>query len=526
MLATAPLVGPASADASVIAAPAAGASVTPEQFGAIGDGTTDDAAAIQRAFDAVAARGRPGVVIMQPRVAYRCDRALVLDASHVSLWGQGLLDFSNWTGTCLRVTASSVAAPLTAANNYGHRASVAGALRLRGGGRGKTAIGIQFDADAVATAAQLLIENFSVAGCTTGIEFGRRGYNNVLIRCDISDCGQCIVWRDAEDNGERNTLVGCALYNSDVAVRMEQAAGALYLESCSVDYTRGVYDVLRGSVFATDCHHESKDWSGRPFRCHGDGAVIHLTGGILLGQADPLAADALFDVGPGGSARVDGVFLHNVALARVPDRAPAFAVGAGHFAMTRIESFDTSGLPARLHEGRTMLADPDFAAPNWQDPVWRLADGGGPITGRHGGEGDGLRLARGGGSGLRVVKRSPAGAPAAFALLSLPVRPGDQVMAGFRVRLGRGGGGRIDVQPSWARIDGQDGAGVPVVTRRDSMGVAPVAPRGDGYALVMPMGGRTMRTAPSWATHFLLVIDLAQVAETELLFRGLWCDTM
>lgn len=525
VLATAPLIGPAAAQAQTPGGAAPGSSVTPEQFGATGDGRTDDSAALQRAFDAVAARGRPGVVILQPRVAYRCDQGLVLDASHVSLWGQGLLDFARCTGTCLRVNASSVAAPLTPSNNYGHRGMISGALMLRGGGNGKTAIGILFDADPIATSAQLLIENMTVSDCTVGIEFRRRAYNNVLIRCDIHNCGRCLFWREAEDNGERNTLIGCALYNSQVAVRMQQPSGAFYLESCSIDYTATVYEVARGMVFATDCHHEGRDWTGRPFRCHGDGGVIHLTGGILLGQADALPGDAVFEVGEGASVRLDGVFAHNLAVASNPERPAPFATGPGHFSATRTEGFESGRLPARLHDARTMLADPDFTAPGWQDPVWRLEDSGQPITSRHGAEADGLRLLRAGGGGLRVVKRTAAGAPASFVLLSLAVRPGEQVLAGCQMR-GAGGTGAVDLLPCWARIDGQDAAGVPVVTRRESVGVAVATARADRFEAAAAMGGRGKRLAPSWATHFLVVVDLAKQAGGELTFRGLWCDTI
>lgn len=508
------------------------AGVTPEAFGATGDGVTDDSAALQRAFDAVVAQGTGGVVILQPRVAYRCDTGLVLDASFVSLWGQGLLDFARCRGTCLTVAASSVAAPATPANNYGHRGMIAGALRLRGGGAGRTAIGVLFDSAVIATAAQLLIENLSVSECTTGIEFARRAYNNVFVRCDIFQCGTCVRWREADDNGERNTLFGCTLYNSATAVHLSQAAAGLYLESCSIDYTTAAYVVERGMVFATDCHHESSRWAGRPFRCAGDGATIHLNGGVILGQGKLLASDALFEAGAGGSIRLDGLFVHDVVLAPTGSGVTAWATGAGAFHAARCESFNASRLPARLHDERTMLADPDFAARDWQDPVWRLADAGAPIATRHGAGTDTLVLQRttlGGETALAAVKRSGAGGLATLILLCLPVRPGDQVLAGFQVRRDPRRPGRdvrLAVAPNWARIDGHDAARVPVVTRLESTGVAEVDPTATRYTVVAPMASRSNRTAPPWATHFLMVVDLTRADQASVLFRGLWCDTI
>lgn len=510
----------------------AGASVTPEQFGAAGDGVTDDSAALQRAFDAVAARGVPGVVVLQPRIAYRCDRGLVLDCSLVSLWGQGLLEFVRCPDVCLHINASSVARGFTPAQNYGHRGMISGALRVRGGGVGKTATGIRFDTQAAATAAQMLVENMSVSGCTTGIVFGRRAYNNVLVRCDIFECGTCVHWPEADDNGERNTLVGCTLFNSEVAVRVAHPSAALYLESCSIDYTRGVYDAAPGMVFATDCHHESSRWSGRPFRCAGDGAAIHLTGGVILGQADPLAADFLFETGAGASARLNRVFLHNIVLGSATDGIPTLATGSGAFQVAMCECFEFSRLPVRLHDARTTLADPDFAAPDWQDAAWRLTDGGRPVTSRHGTAADTLvaqRTAVAGQPALSLVKRSEPGMAAAFALLCLPVRPGEQVAAGFQVRRDPrypGGGAALRVAPSWARIDGHDPNRVPVVTRLETPGAIDATPITDRYSVVRPIGPRAARTAPGWATHFVMVVDLTRYGPAGLLFRGLWCDTL
>lgn len=512
--------------------PVGSADITPERFGAIGDGVTDDSAALQRAFDALVANGTGGVAVLQPRVAYRCDTGLMLDSSFVSLWGQGLLDFSRCRGACLTVTASSVAVGNTPANNYGHRGMISGALRLRGGGAGRTAIGVLFDSDVVATSAQLLVENLSIAECTTGIEFARRAYNNVLVRCDIFQCDTCVRWREAEDNGERNTLVGCTLYNSTTAVHVTLASAALYLESCSIDYTTAVYVVERGMVFATDCHHESNRWTDRPFRCLGDGATIHLNGGMILGQADPLAATFLFEVGVGASVRLDGLFVHNIILGITGRGITTWATGPGAFHAARCESFNASRLPARLHDRRTMLADPDFAAGDWQDPVWRLADAAKPITSRHGTGDDLLLLQRTtleGESALVATKRSGAGVLATLVLLCLPVRPGDQVLAGFQVRLDPrrpGSGATLAVAPNWARIDGHDDTRIPVVTRLESTGVAEVAPETARYTLVAPMALRTNRDAPTWATHFVMAVDLTRADQASLLFRGLWCDTI
>jgi hypothetical protein len=260
--------------------------------------------------------------------------------------------------------------------------------------------------------------------------------------------------------------------------------------------------------------------------------MIHMNGGVILGQADPLRSDILFDVGTNASIRLDGLFVHNIVLSTIGRGITTWATGPGAFHAARCESYDMSRLPVRLHDGHTTLADPDFAADGWQDMIWRLADTATPIASRHGEDGDTLLLRRtvsDGKSALTVVRRSSAGTPASLVLLCLPVRPGDQVLAGFQVRRDpRGPGGKIvlGVAPNWARIDGHDAQRVPIVTKLASTGAVDIEPEADRYTVVTPTGFRSSRIAPSWATHFVIIVDLTRADPANLLFRGLWCDTM
>lgn len=502
---------------------------TPEEFGAVGDGVTDDSAAIQRAIDALARRDGDGILMLRPRIAYRCDTGLHFDASRLSLWGSGLLDFARCRDTCIRISASSVAPALTPAHNYGHRGMISGALRLRGGGAARTAIGILFDTDESGTSTQMLIENFSISGCANGVEFRRHAYNSLFLHCDIFDCKTAICWRNAEDNGERNTFIGCAIFNSDVAVRMEQPDGAVYLNNCSLDYTSVLYDVAGGRIFATDCHHESDRWTGRPFRCAGDGAGIHVTGGIIVGQADPLPCDVMVAVGKSAYVRWDGVFLHNIILRQGNDRVPCWAEGEGDMHIARCETTEFDRLPFRLHASRTGLSDPDFAASSWEDLVWRTYDTR-PITDRYGTAASNLQLRRvrtPGETALLVANAPNNPSAGAVALIAMPVRPGESVLSGFLIRRDSrqtGSGGVADVCPTWFRIDGMDANRVPVVVRSHSVGTLEVNPPVDRFVPVTPLASRTNRTAPSWATHFGMVVDMTKAKGAAFLFKGLWVD--
>ncbi|MEH3121806.1 MAG: hypothetical protein PGN16_07465 [Sphingomonas phyllosphaerae] len=537
-LATMPLTGSSDAAARTSAGqsntPSAGVTVTPEQFGAVGDGVVDDAPALQRAMDALAARPQGGTLLLQARTAYRCNSGLSLDTSYVSLTGTALLDFSGWQGRYLRVTASSLGVPgRQPDNNYGRKGMISGAIRIKGAGQDTSSIGVDFDSPNIATSAQMLVENLSVFGCGIGVRFGSHAYNNLFLRCEVFNCGICVDYPTADDNGERNTLIGCTLYNSRVAVRMANSSASLQLQGCSLDYTTILYDVTAGSVLATSCHHESGRWEDGPIRCTGDGSFVRLDGGWLLNQAKTWGANTLADVGQGASVHLLDMLVHNFPSAtRDPSRPPCWARGPGALLVRGTQGFDFGDLPNRLQEGRTLLSDPDFHAAEWQDTIWRTDDTLLPIVDRYAQTGANLKLAKGrvaGERGLIAAKAYGTTSAAAFVLIALPVRDGDTVLSGFRVRRDParpGADGTLFASPGWARIDGQDAYRMPVTVRLETVGTLTVKVPTDRFVLVSPTSSRTQRTAPPWATHFCMLVNLAQAHQASFLFNGLWADVI
>jgi hypothetical protein len=531
VLASAPLLG--SADIAPVPAVIANskAIVTPEQFGAVGDGVADDAPALQLALNALASRPQGGILVLQAKTAYRCRSGLTLDASYVSMTGTALLDFSGWEGRYLHVSSSSTGVR-EPDNNYGHKGMISGAIRIKGAGNETRSIGVDFDSPNTATSAQMLVENLSVYACGTGIRFGSRAYNNALIHCEVFNCGVCVDYPAAEDNGERNVLISCTLYNSKIAVQISAGNASLHLQSCSLDYTTLLYDVKAGSVLATSCHHESNTWEDRPIRCAGDGGFVRLDGGSIINQAKSWPGSSITEVGKGAAVHLTDVMVHNFIPADLSSRPTYWAKGAGLFRVRGTQSYDFGAIPLRLQDGRTRLSDPNFVAAEWQDLVWRTADTLLPIADRYAQPGANLQLAKGrvaNEQGLIATKAFGTTSAAAFILIALPVRDGDTVLAGFRVRRDParpGHNGTLFVSPAWARVDGQDVHRLPITVRLETVGTQTVEVPTDHFALVSPASSRTQRTAPPWATHFFMVVDLVGAHEASFILNGLWADAI
>ena len=164
--------------------------------------------------------------------------------------------------------------------------------------------------------------------------------------------------------------------------------------------------------------------------------------------------------------------------------------------------------------------------------VWRTADTLQPITDRYAQTGANLQLAKGrvaNERGLIATKAFGTTSAAAFILIALPVQDGDTVLAGFRVRRDPARpdhNGTLFVSPAWARIDGQDAHRLPVTVRLETVGTQTVEVPTDRFVLVSPASSRTQRTAPPWATHFCMVVDLVAAHEASFIFNGLWADVI
>lgn len=521
----------------------------PEEFGAVGDGVHDDAPAIQRALDAIikasnAAGGntRPGALMLTQGKRYRCNTGLVIDRRFHNVVGYATLDFSQWSGVCIRVTGTHT----EFGNANGQNGCFEGQIVVVGPGasRGGKSVGILYDTPVQASATAIRTVGITVCRCDIAFRIGARGYNQDFVNCKAFDCDVIFDWDgSAEDNDERTSVFGGTFYNSGLFLRHNRGAGAFYVFGASIDYLAAVVELNGGKAQFFGVHLESNRWADRPFRVAGNGGMFFMHGGWILPIGNQGGMTHLFDVAAGCCAKLTDVIHHNTqSLKTSDDRTPTtWATGAGRFEMHGSEAaFEYGGFAIRQHSDYSILADGGFDEDDVQlNPIWRIADVN-PIRSRDGRDppeagrsGNNLVFARStsgqmAGSGcLRVNKAYGGGSPAAMTLIAIPVRYGDKARGGFRVRTAPDRAGRsrrLLVRGGFAILDGNDAYGVPVIRKFVTPGDLSIEPPTDRYVLAAPGNGAPDFVAPSWATHYLIQIDLFHADQASFLIDGRWAD--
>jgi hypothetical protein len=522
-------------------------SVFPEQFGAIGDGNADDAAAIRLALDhlktvATATPGQvtPGVLLIPPGSRYKCGSQIPLDARYHTLALFGTLDFSSWSGTYIVVAGSL--SPL--GNGYGYHGAIEGPGLVKGSGANNAGLGILFESNVSSSATRMRLSGFSLTKCGTGIRFGNRAYNHLITNMEIFDCDTGIHWpADTADNDERNNIRDTDIYNCRRGIWHQRAAGNLLNSGGSVDYVERVFDLENGK-YTSDCvHYEASNWKNLPFYiAAGSGSAIFKEGWIVQ-QQNFGGVTNFFYVGAGSHAKLENVRTNNTNNVNTADATTptTWATGPGRFEIKGLEpAFEFGGFPQRLHSSYNVLSDGEFERSITEDMRWIREDTQ-TINSRY--TGQNIKMSRttsnqyAGSGGLRVDKQFGGFSNAAFYLTAIPVRYGDKVLSGFRVRTApdrTGSDSRLVVRAGFAVINGFlpgrivdgviVGGDIPNVVRFEPPGEQTITPPSTGYSLVIPYNGASQIVAPSWATHYLVDINAFQASEASWIFGGLWQD--
>jgi hypothetical protein len=128
-----------------------------------------------------------------------------------------------------------------------------------GAGRPVGLTGVQFGVGLADTGAHAAMQNCSVSGFDTLINFGHHSYVQKIDSCAFHNGNIAVLYSgiSLEDSGERIGFTNCVIFNSNTLVKA--ISGNISLSNCSFDYftEEAIVAEYGGSVYVTDSHVES-----------------------------------------------------------------------------------------------------------------------------------------------------------------------------------------------------------------------------------------------------------------------------
>jgi len=224
--------------------------ISVKDFGAVGDGTTNDAAAFTAAFAAIVATGKKGVVYV-PAGTYKINSSLSVDISFISIWGESAtLNFSSLTSGAALVINSTVSPP------YANAITSISGLQLIGNSTAGSVKGIQYTSST--GVAHFSVDNCSINNFGVGESFESNSY---LISHKNTDVWACTVGvqnlTGFTNNGENISYVGCTIFNNGTNVIQNNGSGDINFTNCSLDYpTTAHISISAGQLHFVNCHIE------------------------------------------------------------------------------------------------------------------------------------------------------------------------------------------------------------------------------------------------------------------------------
>jgi hypothetical protein len=165
-----------------------GAPVNILDFGAVGDGTTDDTAAIQAAHDSIVTSAQPGVLCF-PSGTYKCTSELTINVGYVSCVGQrAILDFSSVTTTIPCITF--IGGNPVSGNPYNQADCVFEGFKIVGPSNLLCAALVfdQLTAGSNLGPAHMTVRNCNIVNFNDGIQILNHSYLLTFDCVDISNC--------------------------------------------------------------------------------------------------------------------------------------------------------------------------------------------------------------------------------------------------------------------------------------------------------------------------------------------------
>lgn len=251
----------AAADAAVVSMPRDAANV--KDFGAIGNGATDDTRAIQAAMDSLAFGGRQGGIVYLPRGRYLLVGTLVPKSENIILMGDGKRNsqkplgestnsvpatlFKTGTGACIRIDNRY------SCNGFGLRS-----LTLQGAKANRKDIyGVEFFISSSDFRRDFLFEQATISGFNTALLLNRDaaaseaaiGMVHVLL-CSIMH--NKYIWRQT---GREAQVNGIVFEKNDAGQNGYSEGGGIYgLRAHNIAIRDNILEGQRDPIFITGAY--------------------------------------------------------------------------------------------------------------------------------------------------------------------------------------------------------------------------------------------------------------------------------
>lgn len=230
-----------------------GAPVNVKDFGAVGDGVTNDTVAIQAAIDSVVASAIPNTVYF-PAGTYKCTTTLNVNCGFVScVSNRATLDFS---------TIGDIAGVKFGGGNpesgqpYNQATCVFSGFKLIGPST-LVASGLTFETASDPGPAHMIVRDCTITNFNNGITFSNNSYLITVEHCDIWGCYRCVYVPSGLSNAGENIRVNnSVLFNSTEGVRCDEGLTTLNFVGTSFDGLITSVVVTAGQANFTGCHFE------------------------------------------------------------------------------------------------------------------------------------------------------------------------------------------------------------------------------------------------------------------------------
>ena len=278
-------------------------SVSVKDFGAKGDGTTDDTTAIKNALAYIVGTGVPGEVIF-PAGTYKCTSGITIDTAYITVIGYAAtLNFSTMTSGVAITFYGDTLTPVSGGTGFGNANKYFSGLQIIGNSYSGSVIGMSFNGNAANTAAcHYQVRNCVVINFGTGIQISYNAYILSFDAVEVNNCGSCLILPSAASTnaGERITFTNSAFYNSVNGISLQNANADVYLFGCTIDGMSGIYFyVTCGVLNIYGCHIEGNIGSSRVVwndnSSSGSTAYISIYGGSFVLKTSRTVAIFQFD---------------------------------------------------------------------------------------------------------------------------------------------------------------------------------------------------------------------------------------